>query len=76
MRLEISSEKSFRSSAKSVGCASSEILSQRSFMNIKNSRGPSTEPCKMPLSTSFREENKCSSLTDCVLPLSHASIQL
>ena len=41
-------------------------------MKIKNSRGPSTEPCKMPLSTALKEENKLTSFA-CVAAICTAA---
>ena len=39
------------------------ILSGRSFMNSRNSKGPSTEPCGTPLTTSTLSEKHTSTVT-------------
>ena len=69
------SEKSLRSSAKSVGWQSTGRMSQRSLMNRRKSNGPRTEPCKIPLRTDLGREKKLPSLTDWVLPESQEDIQ-
>ena len=65
--------KTFRSSAnfKTVLFTSSSI----EFMNIKNSKGPRTDPCGTPLSTSFHPDLVPFRRTLCWRPESQFSIQ-
>ena len=53
--------------------ARQDILS-KSFMNIKNSNGPRTDPCGTPLKTDAHWELCPSRQTLCILSLSHELI--
>ena len=48
----------------------------KSFKYIKNSIGPNTDPCGTPLKTYFQFEISPSTITLCLLCVSHFSIQL
>ena len=48
------------------------ILSGRSFINNRNSKGPSTEPCRNPLTTGTLSEEHPSTVTLWDLPRSDA----
>ena len=53
-----------------------DMSSSKSFIYIKNSIGPNTDPCGIPLKTDFQFEISPSTITLCLLCVSHFSIQL
>ena len=53
-----------------------DMSSSRSFIYIKNSIGHNTDPCGTPLKTDFQFEISPSTITLCLLCVSHFSIQL
>ena len=52
-----------------------DVSSSKSFIYIKNSIGPNTDPCGTPLRTDFQFEISPSTITLCLLWVSHFSIQ-
>ena len=53
-----------------------DMSSSKSFIYIKNSIGPNTDQCGTPLRTDFQFEISPSTITLCLLCVSHFSIQL
>ena len=53
-----------------------DMSSSKSFIYIKNSIGPNSDPCGTPLKTDFQFEISPSTITLCLLCVSHFSIQL
>ena len=52
------------------------MSSSKSFIYIKNSIGPNTDPCGTPLKTDFQFEISLSTIILCLLYVSPLSIQL
>ena len=72
MKTDDVSEKSLRSSAKSVGLESGCKRLTKSLISMRNRRRLSTLPCKIPLRTDLGEEKELPSFTVTVLPESQA----
>ena len=51
------------------------ILSSKSLIDIKNNKGPNTDPCGTPLKTNYQFETFPSTTKRSLLSVSHCSIQ-